>query len=68
MLGACSITNQIRIKMGKTLFEKIWNAGQQSLKEMLESNEAFLEQLERFEQQIEQKPFKERVLNHLQND
>jgi len=49
-------------------FEKMWNAGQQSLKEMFEANEAFLELLERFEQQIEHKPFKERVLDHLQND
>ena len=46
-------------------FEKIWKAGQQSLEEMLESNEAFLELLEKFERQIEHKAFKERVLSRL---
>lgn len=46
-------------------FEKIWHAGQESIKEMLEGNQAFLDLLENFEQQIEHKGFKERVLNHL---
>lgn len=46
-------------------FEKIWHAGQESIKEMLEGNQTFLDQLENFEQQIEHKSFKERVLNHL---
>ena len=49
-------------------FEKIWNGGQESIKEMLQENEAFLELLEKLEQQLENKSFKERVLNHLQND
>jgi len=49
-------------------FEKIWHAGQQTIEEMLEANQAFLNQLEKFEQQIEHQSFKERVLNHLQND
>ena len=46
-------------------FEKIWHAGQESIKEILEVNQAFLDLLENFEQQIEQKGFKERVLKHL---
>ncbi len=46
-------------------FEKIWHAGQESIKEILEANQAFLDLLENFEQQIEQKGFKERVLKHL---
>ncbi len=46
-------------------FEKIWHAGQQSIKEMLEANQEFLNLLENFEQQIEDKSFKERVLDHL---
>ena len=46
-------------------FEKIWHAGQESIKEILEANQAFLDLLGNFEQQIEQKGFKERVLKHL---
>jgi len=46
-------------------FEKIWHAGQESIKEILEANQAFLDLLENFEQQIGQKSFKERVLKHL---
>ncbi|MCZ6899724.1 MAG: MarR family transcriptional regulator [Bacteroidetes bacterium] len=46
-------------------FEKIWQAGRQSIKEMLEGNQTFLDLLENFEQQIEDKSFKERVSDHL---
>ena len=49
-------------------FEKLWSVGQQTIKEMLEESELFLVLLEKFEQQIEQKSFKGRVLNHLKND
>lgn len=48
------------------MFEKIWSAGQESIKEMLEENDAFLDQLEKFEQHLENKSFKERILDHLQ--
>ena len=49
-------------------FEKIWNAGQESIREMLEENEEFLNLLEKMEQHLDNKSFKERVLNRLQND
>ena len=46
-------------------FEKIWNAGQQSIKDMLEANKEFLISLEKFEKQIKYKNFKDRTINHL---
>lgn len=49
-------------------FEKIWNAGQESIKEMLKGDEVFLDLVEKLEQHIESKSFKERVLDQLQND
>ena len=49
-------------------FEKLWSVGKESIKEMLEENEVFLDLLEKLEQNIENKSFKERVLNRLQND
>jgi DNA-binding MarR family transcriptional regulator len=50
------------------VFEKIWNAGQESIKKMLDKNGDFLHLLEKLEQQLEQKNFKDRVLNHLKNN
>ncbi|MDN5205484.1 MarR family transcriptional regulator [Fulvivirgaceae bacterium BMA10] len=47
------------------LFESIWSAGQQSIKEMLDEDEAFLDLLEKMEQHIRNKNFKDRVLSHL---
>lgn len=49
-------------------FEKIWNAGQQSIKELLREHEELPGLLEKIEQQIEEKSFKQRVLDHLRND
>ena len=46
-------------------FEKIWNGGQKSIEEMLQENKEFLNHLEKLEQQIRQKDFKERVLSNL---
>ena len=47
------------------MFENIWAAGQESIKEMLEKDEIFLDRIEKLEQHLENNNFKERVLNHL---
>ena len=49
-------------------FERIWSAGQQSIKDMLKMNDEFLITLEKFEREIERKNFKDRTLTHLQED
>lgn len=49
-------------------FEKIWDAGQKTIGEILKSNQQFLENLENFEMKINNKSFKDRVLGHLNND
>lgn len=46
-------------------FQKVWDAGQRSVKEMLHGNNEFLRALEKFEQQLKYKPFKARALDHL---
>lgn len=50
------------------MFENIWAAGQESIKEMLEKDEMFLDLLEKIERHLENNNFKERVLNHLKED
>lgn len=59
------LSNKAKKELPK--FEKIWDAGQKSIKEILESNTAFLEGLEAFEIQIDSKNFKTRALEHLKN-
>jgi DNA-binding MarR family transcriptional regulator len=49
-------------------FEKIWSAGQKSIRQILENNKHFFESLEDFENQIRVKSFKDRALENLNND
>lgn len=49
-------------------FEKVWNAGQKSIRDMLKGNKEFFGSLEKFEQQLDKIDFKERTLNYLRND
>ena len=49
-------------------FEKIWDAGQKSIREILEPNMEFFKYLEEFETQINNKSFKDRAIEHLKND
>ncbi len=46
-------------------FQRVWDAGQQSVKEMLQGNETFFAALEKFEQQLKSKSFKARAQDHL---
>lgn len=49
-------------------FERIWDAGQQSIKDILATNNEFIGALEKFEKEIERNNFKDRALTYLQND
>ena len=49
-------------------FEKVWGAGQNSIKEIFEENTMFMKSLEDFENQIIIKGFKQRALERLNND
>lgn len=49
-------------------FERIWAAGQASIREILGTDTAFFVQLERFETQIRAKSFAERAMEHLDDD
>lgn len=46
-------------------FERVWDAGQKSIRDMLKGNKVFFSSLEKFEQQLDKTDFKERALNHL---
>ena len=46
-------------------FERIWKAGRDSVREMLSSNDDFLEHLKKLETEIEQKSFAERAMERL---
>ena len=46
-------------------FEVIWAAGENSIREILKANLAFLDSLAEFEEQIDSKSFKDRALNYL---
>lgn len=48
-------------------FERIWDAGQKSIRDILKGNEEFFNTLEKFEKQLDKTDFKERALNHLKN-
>lgn len=49
-------------------FEKIWDAGQKSIRQILKDNMDFFSNLEEFENQILLKSFKDRALENLKND
>ncbi len=46
-------------------FEKVWNAGQKSIRDILKGNVEFFESLDKFELQIVKKSFKERAVKYL---
>ncbi|MBL4625488.1 MAG: MarR family transcriptional regulator, partial [Flavobacteriales bacterium] len=46
-------------------FEKVWNAGQLSIKEMLTGNKIFLEALTKFENKNQQNNFQKRAIKNL---
>lgn len=46
-------------------FEKVWDAGQKSIKEIMKSTPGFLNALDEFENQIEEERFKDRALKRL---
>lgn len=46
-------------------FEQIWDAGRRAIEEMLETNQGFLEALERFEEEVRSKSFRDRALERL---
>ncbi len=48
-------------------FEKIWDAGQKSIRQILTDNMDFFSNLEEFEDQIQLKSFKDRALENLSN-
>ena len=50
------------------VFERIWTAGQESIREILDSNEEFLEHLEDFESKIRSKGFADRAMERLGED
>ena len=49
-------------------FEKVWDAGQKSIRQILKDNMDFFNNLEEFENQILLKNFKDRALENLRND
>ena len=60
------LTKRARDEMPR--FERIWDAGQKSIREILESNMDFFSSLEEFENQIKIKSFKVRALEKLNDD
>lgn len=46
-------------------FRTVWDAGQLSVRDMLRGNDEFLTALEKFEQELKNKSFKARALDHL---
>lgn len=46
-------------------FEKVWNAGQKSIRDILNSNTAFLDNLAKFEQEVKVESFQSRAMEHL---
>ncbi len=48
-------------------FERIWDAGQKAVKEMLTENPHFISALHEFEKQQNEQSFKDRALKHLKN-
>jgi len=61
-----SLSSKAKAELPK--FERIWNAGQKSIQQVLESNMGFFKNLEDLENQIIQKSFKDRALDNLEND
>lgn len=46
-------------------FERVWDAGQKSIKDILKGNKEFISSLEKLEQQLDKIDFKERALRYL---
>ncbi len=61
------ITLSDKAKRELPKFEKIWDAGQKSIQQILAENMEFFVNLEKFENQIQAKSFKDRALENLKD-
>lgn len=56
-----------KAKLDLPLFKSIWQAGQNSIRDILENNQEFMASLDSFEHQVKIKSFKDRALEHFNN-
>ncbi|NOU59122.1 MarR family winged helix-turn-helix transcriptional regulator [Marinifilum caeruleilacunae] len=57
------LSDKAKLELPK--FEKVWNAGQSSIRDILQSNTDFLNNLSDFEDKLKEKSFQQRALEHL---
>jgi len=60
------LSRKAKLRLPK--FERIWHAGQDSIREILASNKDFLGNLEKLEKELDRKSFAERAMERVDDD